>query len=193
MADVNAALIGLLGVMAGGYLNNFFAEDYKRFLDGRALAGALAGELESHAEPVRALKEGLQLMEQQFTNEHEVDLPEWPIPASPLFEQNAAKIGLLGAQTARDVAYVYENLRAFRLALHQLSKHHTTLSRTWCASMTKNCMAALTRAETRGVPLIEALKSQANESYWQRRQTRTQLKWAAVALFVFLIVLKVFA
>jgi|GEM_PF-953019 len=193
MAEINGALIGLLGVMAGGYLNNFFAEDYKRFLDGQALAGALAGELESHAEPVRALKEGLELMRQQFTNGHEVNLPEWPIPASPLFDQNTGKIGLLGPQTARDVAYVYENLRGFRLAFHQLSKHHATLSNDWGASMTIGCMAALTRAETRGMPLVETLKRQADESYWQRPRTRTQLKWAAVALGVLLLALRLFA
>lgn len=50
MADLNIALIGLLGVMAGCYLNNFLAEDYRRFRDGQALAGALAGELEAHGE-----------------------------------------------------------------------------------------------------------------------------------------------
>jgi hypothetical protein len=41
MADVSAAVIGFAGVLAGGYFNNFFAEDYKRFRDSQALAGAL--------------------------------------------------------------------------------------------------------------------------------------------------------
>jgi hypothetical protein len=55
-------------------------------------------------------------------SEDGLKLPEWPIPPSPLFDENASKIGLLGAQTARDVAYVYENLRAFRHNFHMLSK-----------------------------------------------------------------------
>jgi len=39
MADLNVALIGLLGVMAGGFFNNFLAEDYRRFRDGQVLTG----------------------------------------------------------------------------------------------------------------------------------------------------------
>jgi hypothetical protein len=58
--------------------------------------------------------------------------------------------------------------------------------------MIVGCMAAITRAETRGVPLVDSLKRQAEESYWQRPQTRTQLKWGAAALIVFLFALKVF-
>jgi len=45
MADGNAALFGFIGVLVGGYFNNFLAEDYRRFRDGTTLAGALAGEL----------------------------------------------------------------------------------------------------------------------------------------------------
>lgn len=52
MAEINVAFVGLLGVMTGGYFNNFLAEDYKRFRDGQALAGALAGELGSHVEAI---------------------------------------------------------------------------------------------------------------------------------------------
>ena len=62
MADINAAIIGFAGVLAGGYFNNFFAEDYKRFRDSQALAGALAGELQSHAEAVPLIKSGLSAM-----------------------------------------------------------------------------------------------------------------------------------
>jgi hypothetical protein len=49
MADLNAALLAFAGVLVGGYFNNFLAEDYRRFRDSQALAGALAGEIESHA------------------------------------------------------------------------------------------------------------------------------------------------
>ncbi|KAA0089603.1 hypothetical protein CIW54_06150 [Paraburkholderia sp. T12-10] len=97
MASFNTALVGLLGVMAGGYFNNFIGEDYRRFLDGKALAGALAGELESHAAPLPRIKDSLEKMEEKTRNGEKLDLPEWSILPSPIFDQNAAKIGLLGA------------------------------------------------------------------------------------------------
>lgn len=111
MADLNAALVGFLGVLVGSYGSNFLAEDYRRFRDGRSLAGALAGELESHGEPIPRIKAGLESMGNKVLAGEKLELPEWPIPTSPIFEENAAKIGLLGPGLARDVAYVYEHLR----------------------------------------------------------------------------------
>lgn len=35
MADLNAALIAFIGVLAGGYVNNFLADDYRRFRGSR--------------------------------------------------------------------------------------------------------------------------------------------------------------
>ncbi|KLU20356.1 hypothetical protein EOS_41575 [Caballeronia mineralivorans PML1(12)] len=49
MADFTTALVAFVGVLAGGYVNNFLAEDFRRFRDSQALAGSFAGELESHA------------------------------------------------------------------------------------------------------------------------------------------------
>jgi hypothetical protein len=192
MADISAALIGLLGVLAGGYFNNFLAEDYRRFRDGQALAGALAGELESHGEPIPKIKNGLETMLPQSMSENGLNLPEWPIPPSPLFDENASKIGLLGPQTARDVAYVYENLRAFRQNFHMLSKHHRDMPKDWGHAMVVGCLAAITRSETRGVALVDSLKRQADESYWDRPETHTKLKWGAGIIAVFLIALKLF-
>ena len=190
MADLNAALIGFLGVMAGGFFNNFLAEDYRRFRDGQALAGALAGELESHAEPAQNIKNGLESMLSQSVSEEGLKLPEWPIPPSPLFDQNASKIGLLDAQMARDVAYVYENLRAFRQNFHMLSKHHRDMPKDWAHSMIVGCLAAFNRAEMRGMPLVHNLKKHASESYWARPQMRIQLLYGAVTIFAFLVILK---
>jgi len=192
MADLNVALVGLIGVMAGGFFNNFLAEDYKRFRDGQALAGALAGELESHAEPIPMIKNGLVMMLDLAGKGQSLGLKEWPIPPSPLFDQNAAKIGLLGAELARDVAYVYENLRAFRQNFHMLSKHSAEMPVEWTPAMINGCLAAISRAEGRGVPLVDGLKRFAAESYWKRPQTQTQLKYGAGIIVVFLVVVKLF-
>jgi hypothetical protein len=193
MAELNVALIGLLGVMTGGYFNNFLAEDYKRFRDGQALAGALAGELESHGMPVKVIVDGLEKMHMKLADGKKLDLPEWPVPTSPLFDQNASKIGLLGADLAREVAYVYENLRAFRQNFHVLSKHHSTMPGEWAQATIVGCQAAISRAEARGVPLVDSLKSFAAESYWNRSQTRTQLKYGAASIVALLAVLKMFS
>lgn len=190
MADINAAVTGLLGVMAGGFFNNFLAEDYKRFRDGQALAGAIAGELESHGEPIKNIKERLEAMRLHLAAGNALTTPEWPIPPSPLFDQNAGKIGLLGASSAKDVAYVYENIRAFRHNYNMLTKNHSDMPLEWCSAIVIGCAAAITRAETRGLPLIETLKRQADESYWDRPQTRTQLKWGAGIIVAFLLALK---
>lgn len=193
MAELNAALVGFLGVLVGGYGSNFLAEDYRRFRDSRALAGALAGELESHGEAVPTLKDGLERMGNKVLAGEKLDLPEWPIPPSPLFDENASKIGLLGPELARDVAYVYEHLRAFRQNFHQLTKHHTEMPPEWTHATITGCLAILTRMEPRGRQLIVNLKNHADVQYWRLPETQTQFKYGAVGFIAFLILLKLFA
>lgn len=192
MADLNAALIAFAGVLAGGYANNFLGEDYKRFRDGRALAGALAGELESHAEALPMMKAGLTKMEEEFRNGRALSMPEWPVPASPLFDENAGKIGMLGPELARDVAHVYESLRAFRMNFHQLTKYHAVMPSAWNHATTLGCLATLSRAETRGLTLIANLKEHANSRYTSRAETKVQLQYGAWVGVAFLAILWLF-
>jgi hypothetical protein len=192
MSDLNAALIAFAGVLAGGYANNFVGEDYKRFRESQALAAALAGELESHGEAVPRLLDGLERMGDKVLAGGDLDLPEWPMPASPMFDQNAAKIGLLGPALAKEVAYVYEHLRAFRLNFHQLSKHHTAMPPDWRSANIAGCLAILTRVTPRGNQLIVDLKAYADLHYRDRPETRVQLKYGAWILFGFFAVLWLF-
>ncbi|RDK04477.1 hypothetical protein [Paraburkholderia lacunae] len=182
MADSNAALIAFLGVLVGGYFNNFLAEDFRRFRDSQALAGALAGELKSHAEAIPDIKHGLTQIHAIAETGALLTLPEWPEPGSPVFEANVGQIGLLDPELAKDVAYVYENLRAFRGAFHQLSKHHEEMNAGWRVAMVKACADRIKSAETVGVPLVEKLKHHAAASYWRRPETRHQ--GITVLLFV---------
>lgn len=174
MADLNAALIAFAGVLVGGYFNNFLAEDFRRFRDSQALAGALAGELESHAEAIPFIKVGLQNVKAHAESGAKLAMPEWPVPNSPIFEANADKIGLLHPDHAKGVAYVYEQLRAFRNTLHQLSKHHGTMGDGWQISIVDSCLSAIDRAEKNGVPLVDGLKHHAAASYWKRPATMKQ-------------------
>ncbi|BCG02623.1 hypothetical protein PPGU19_071910 (plasmid) [Paraburkholderia sp. PGU19] len=127
MADVSATVIGFAGVLAGGYFNNFFAEDYKRFRDSQALAGALAGELKSHGEAIPLLKNMLTLLHGRAKTGGELSLREMPAPGSPIFEANAESIGKLGPELANGVAYVYEQIRAFRVVMSMLARQSKRL------------------------------------------------------------------
>ncbi|MBB4515830.1 hypothetical protein [Paraburkholderia fungorum] len=179
MAEINAALVGLLGVMAGGYFNNFLAEDYKRFRDSQALAGALAGELKSHASAIPLLKNILAALHARAKTGAELSMRETPEPPSPLFEANVEKIGLLGPELANGVAFVYEQIRAFRICMQLLAKHSNEESADWRATLIENAYERIKCAEERGVPLIENLKRHAAKSYWMRPST---LKQCAVGL-----------
>jgi hypothetical protein len=181
MADVNAALLAFAGVLVGGYFNNFLAEDFRRFRDSQALAGALAGELESHAEAIPYIKAGLLKLQESIKSGAGISMPEWPVPSSPVFEANVEKIGLLYPALAKGVAYTYENIRAFRSALHQVSKHHEGRDADWQVSAIGGCLFAIGNAEETGAPVVESLKSHAVASYWRRPAT---LKQCAVGLIL---------
>ncbi|MEZ0191021.1 hypothetical protein AB9X41_17515 [Ralstonia solanacearum] len=174
MAELNAALIAFAGVLVGGYFNNFLAEDFRRFRDSQAIAGALAGELESHGEAIPYIKAGLQKIQEAVKAGNGISMPEWPVPNSPVFEANVEKVGLLQPDLAKGVAYVYEQVRAFRSALHQLSKHHEGRDADWQISAINGCLFAITNAEKKGALLIESLKRHAAASYWKRPATIKQ-------------------
>ncbi|MFM0202206.1 hypothetical protein PQR53_20310 [Paraburkholderia fungorum] len=184
MADLNAALIAFAGVLVGGYLNNFLAEDYKRFRDGQALAGALAGELESHGEHIPDITKNLPKLKERLDAGIWVVLPEWPVPSSPVFEANTDKIGLLDPDHAKEVAYVYEQIRAFRGTFHLFTKHNTTMGFDWQAAMVQGSIDAIERAEKRGEPLIKGLKAHAKASYWKQPATIRKCVIAALVLAV---------
>uniref|UniRef100_C6BL20 Uncharacterized protein n=2 Tax=Ralstonia pickettii TaxID=329 RepID=C6BL20_RALP1 len=174
MADLNAALIAFAGVLVGGYFNNFMGEDFRRFRDSQALAGALAGELESHASAIPTIKGGLETMRKGVEAGAQLRMNEWPQPNSPVFEANVEKIGLLGPELAKDTAFVYEQIRAFRAALHMLSKHHTDRDQDWRVAMIRSCNTCITIAEDKAAPLVESLKCHAAASYLKRSSTIKQ-------------------
>lgn len=114
MADEHAALIALIGVLAGGYVNNFLAEDYCRFRDGTALAGALAGELGSHMQAFPLLRTMLTTLKTAFEQGERPPLRRFDPPNDPIYEANVGKIGLLGGKLAEEVAFAYQQICAFR-------------------------------------------------------------------------------
>ena len=181
MADLNTALIAFVGVLAGGYVNNFVAEDFRRFRDSQALAAALVGELDSHASAVDELKPALKTVFEIARSGQPLSLQELPMASSPIFEANVEKIGLLGSKLANDVAFVYEQIRAFRVAFHQLSIHHKEMTPEWRAATVTSCEKAIDRATNRGKPLLASLASHAKKRYWKHFVVEN---WGAVLVSV---------
>lgn len=182
MADLNAALIAFAGVLVGGYFNNFLAEDFRRFRDSQALAGALAGELESHAGAIPLLKSVLTALHGRAQTGAELSLREVSEPGSPVFEANVEKIGLLGPELAKDVAFVYENIRAFRSVFLMLARHHKEESPEWRITLISNAYDRIKSADDRGIPLIDNLKRHATASYARRPATIKQCSFVAIVL-----------
>jgi len=184
MADLNAALIAFIGVLAGGYVNNFLAEDYRRFRDSQSLAGALAGELKSHGSATAVLRPGLDNLLAGIRQGKKLNLPEWPQPPSPVFEATVEKIGLLGPDLAGEVAFVYEQIRAFRGAFSMLSLHHQTMPDDWRASMVQNCTDRIESATTRGTTLVAALIVHAKKNYWNHSRIAKQITLLSVVFIL---------
>ncbi|MFM0391936.1 hypothetical protein [Paraburkholderia phytofirmans] len=175
MSDTNAALIAFLGVLAGGYVNNFLGEDFRRFRDGQALAGALAGELNSHATAIPLLRHFIgEMVDALRSPEGKVTLGEFDAPNSPVFDAGVAKLGVLGPALAQEVTFVYEQIRAFRITFERLSRQHKSMSNDQFAHSLEFCLMLINTAYERGTKLIADLQSYAKDGYWI---TRPWLSW----------------
>lgn len=170
MADgvvtISAAIIAAGGAVVVAYASNFVAEQYRRHLDSTGWASAIAGELKSHAEAFPLLK-------QLFTNllqcvEKSKPLPLYPIPLpiDPVFDGAPGKVGLLGAQFAGEVAFAYENLRAFRGAFFVVVEHHKEMDP---EQLTQRLLKLIEGNETRLWSLIHGLDAYSDLGFEQSR------------------------
>jgi len=165
MADVNSALIAFIGVLAGGYLNNFLAEDYRRFRDGNALAGALAGELASHTTAFPVLVKGLKGMVSMIQQGTRPAMHEFLLPNDPVYESGVGKLGLLDSRLAEEVAFAYQQIRAFRLAYQLITKEHGTMKDDELSWRIRQAWEIIERNEIRAARLVSALQAHARAGY----------------------------
>lgn len=157
MNEINTALIALSGVLVGAYVNNFAAEDFRRFRDSQALAGALAGELASIQVTLPDLLSALNNMKAKVRANERLDLHEFPQPSSPIFEANTQRVGLLDPGLAREVAFVYERVRAFRVLFHHLSKYHVDMQSEGRESLIRGCIQLVDGGEEKIDSLVKRL------------------------------------
>lgn len=161
------ALITGYVMLVVAVINALVSESYKRFRDGTTVAASLAGELASYEDAWPLLSDILN----SIVSATELQKPSLealrPIerPKDVVYEKSIDKLGLLGAQTAEGVVYVYSNINAFRIALEIISRDHASMSREELKSRCVACKAALDRAATRGEGLLRALRARANAKF----------------------------
>jgi hypothetical protein len=178
MLALITALLAFVAVLAGGYVNNFLAEDFRRFRDSQALAGAFAGELESHGTALPYLRPSLDSMLALVREDKPLALHEIPTPTSPVFEANVQRVGLLGPDIARELVAVYEQITGFRAGFVMLSKHHKEMNKEWREAMVIQCITRIDTATARGVGLLAQLNERARADYepqwpiFKKRSTR---------------------
>ncbi|MCX4156983.1 MULTISPECIES: hypothetical protein [Paraburkholderia] len=180
MADGNAALIALIGVLAGGYVNNFLAEDYRRFRDGTALAGALAGELGSHMQAFPLLRTVLTGLKAAVEQGNRPPLRPIETPNDPIYESSVGKIGLLGGKLAEDVAFAYQQIRAFRLNFYLVASNHEQMKDAEIVARLNSCLDTINRGDERAAVLLADLKALASQRYVESRTRWLRSKAAGI-------------
>jgi len=161
MGSFLTALIALAGI----YVVNFVAEDYRRFRDGSSLAAGLAGELSSYLEAYATLSPLLEDLSRRHKNGERMLMLDMGVPPDPFYESNVGKLGLLGPEFAENTAFVYQNLKAFRSLFSLTCRKHLEMETGHIAIALDSCNAALGRAHTRGVTLVANLKARAIDEY----------------------------
>ncbi|HJR12553.1 MAG TPA: hypothetical protein VJ833_01485, partial [Rhodanobacteraceae bacterium] len=114
--SVDAASAAFTALMVF-WLTHFVGEDYRRWRDGKALAAALAGEVESFVFAMKlAGKTAKALLEQLEKGE---PLPPRHIPEAPqsVYAANLQRLGLLGASIGRDLPFAYHMVYAYRVSM----------------------------------------------------------------------------
>lgn len=165
MSDIFSAIVGASAVVVVGYATNFLKEDYVRFLDSRALASALAGELESHSSALPILEKGMETMISMARAEQQIPFRPFSSPTSPVFEQSVSKLGLLGSPLAGEVAYLYENIRAFRLNFAVVMEHGNEMSSAELVGRLKHLLHTITNNRPRAEQTIVNLNAFANAQF----------------------------
>jgi len=173
MENVTPALIAFTSALLVGFGSHFVAEDYRRFRDSKAIAAALAGELNSIESSLPELRTVLTQLRDLLDKLEPISLPEMPDQSSPMFEANAEKVGLLGVALAGGVAFTYDQIRTFRTLFQLLSKHHTTMDPPWSSLLVGRCLQLVENNELKVKTLIENL--QQHSEIWYVRSRWVQM------------------
>jgi hypothetical protein len=157
------AVLALFGTLVAGFLSSLLSEHHRRFRDKQALAGAFAGELGSYKEGWPMFAKQFPLLFEMAKSGEKVNIPKIDKPTDRVFESCVGQIGMLGPELAEDLAYVYNNLNAFRTTFILVSSDGTTPRQQ--LAMLESAWACLNRAQARGEDLPDRLKAYAKRRY----------------------------
>lgn len=157
------AVLALFGTLVAGFLSSFLSEHHRRFRDKQALAGALAGELGSYREGWPMFEKTFPVLVDMAKSGKRVVVPKIDKPTDRVFDSCVAQIGMLGPELAEDLAYVYNNLNAFRAVFFSITNQEATPQQQH--AMLDSAWDCLNRAQNRGKDLPERLKIYAKRRY----------------------------
>ena len=157
MSDTIAAamIAGIVALIVAG-LSNFGAEAYKRHKEMTTIAGGLAGELAVYLEALPVILSSWGELHRRAAAGELLIVPKMPMPTNPVFDSCVAKLGMLGADVAEDVAYVYTTVHAFRGLMANVHADETTAERQ--AAAIGGALWAAQRAHDRGRNLLTKLR-----------------------------------
>jgi hypothetical protein len=130
MVTWDTAALGAAGAVGAAYVSSFLKERYTRYLDARALAAGLLGEMLSFEEAVPAIRQLLETMLARVNSNQKSTLHFYPMdkPKSVFYEANAARLGLLGSSLVSDIVFVYGHIDGFRIVFVQVMEHGAGMS-----------------------------------------------------------------
>lgn len=155
-------IVGLLAAYATAIL----AEDYRRFRDGQSLAAALYGELQAHIEAFEVGIPTLKAIREHLKTGTPLNyMPPFEPPADPVYDSGVGRLGFLGPEIARDVAYTYQNINAFRAAYSTMTKTYSNVDSFILVGTLTGAISAAINAEERGKKALVQLDKSARTKY----------------------------
>lgn len=163
---INSAYIGLTATIIGAVIGSFLNEMYKRHRDARATAAALAGELASYKQAFSALDQSLAVLIDRAEKGEPLNIPEQRPPVDITYEAHVDKVGLLGPKLAEEVALVYGQIRGFRSAFFPITGSGQKMESSYVVAALRVAHMFSQQAHQGVVPLTDALRELANQSFW---------------------------
>jgi len=99
------------------WLTAFVGEDYRRSRDAKALAAALAGEVESFKLAMALAEKTARSLLEVLANGQPVPPRMISEPPETVYAANLERVGILGVSIGRDLPYAYHMVHAYRVAM----------------------------------------------------------------------------
>lgn len=99
------------------WLTAFVGEDYRRWRDAKALAAALAGEVESMKFAMELADKTARGLLELLNKGGTFPMRAMPEPPATVYGANLQRLGLLGSSIGRDLPFAYHMIYAYRVAI----------------------------------------------------------------------------